>query len=329
VKSKSKKKKPKKANKDLRIFAGGSNPDLARKVAGHLGMGLGELAVRRFADGETFLRFDENVRGKDCFLIQPTCRPVNETLMELLIMADACFRASARRVTAVVPYYGYARQDRKHESRVPITARLVADLLEAARVSRVITMDLHAGQIQGFFKIPVDNLYASPIVIKEIRKLKLENYVIVAPDAGGAKMARAYARMLGVGLVIVDKRRPQPNVAEVMNVIGDVKGRNCVLVDDLVDTAGTLTEAAGALKDHGAKGIYAFCTHPVLSGNALERIESSPLKKVFVTDSIPVPTEKRIRKIKVVTTARLFAKAIDCIHNNDSVSSLFGGNLKL
>jgi len=315
-------------NAELKIFTGTSNPELAASICRSLRVRLGQADVGRFSDGEVKVRLLENVRGTDCFIVQSTCQPVNENLMELLIMVDAASRASADRITVVLPYYGYARQDRKHESRVPITAKLVADLITASRASRVLTLDLHAGQIQGFFNIPVDNLYAAPVVLKEVRRMRLEGFVLVAPDVGRAKMARAYARLLGADLAVVDKRRPKPNVSEVMNVIGSVEGRNAVIVDDMIDTGGTLCEGAAALRKRGARDVYAFCTHAVLSGNAQERLQASPLTEVIVTDSVPVPKKKGITKIRVISVAPLIAKAIRCIHNETSVSSLFpGGNL--
>lgn len=312
-------------NGELKVFTGTSNPELAKRICRSLRVKLGEADVGRFSDGEIRVRFVDNVRGTDCFIVQSTCAPVNENLMELLIMVDAASRASACRITVVLPYYGYARQDRKHESRVPITAKLVADLITASRASRVLTMDLHAGQIQGFFNIPVDNLYAAPIVLSEIRRMRLKGFVVVAPDVGRAKMARAYARLLGASLAVVDKRRPKANVAEVMHVIGSVEGRNAVIIDDMIDTGGTLCQAASALRQRGARKIFAFCTHPVLSGRALERIEESPLSEVIVTDTIPPSDQRKTGKVRVVSVAPLVAKAIRCIHNETSVSSLFPG----
>jgi ribose-phosphate pyrophosphokinase len=312
-------------NGELKIFTGGSNPALAKRVCRTLRVSLGQAEVGRFSDGETKVHLLENVRGTDCFIIQSTCQPVNDNLMELLVMVDAASRSSANRITVVLPYYGYARQDRKHESRVPITAKLVADLITASRASRVLTLDLHAGQIQGFFNIPVDNLYSAPVILSEIKKMRLKNFTIVAPDVGRAKMARAFARLLHADLAIVDKRRPKANVAQVMNVIGEVRDKNAVIVDDMIDTGGTLTEAAQALVDRGALKVYAFCTHAVLSGDARERIRRSPLEKVIVSDSIPVETGDKNGKIGVVSVAPLVAKAIRCIHNETSVSSLFPG----
>lgn len=310
------------------IFTGGSNPELARRICKALRVRLGDADVGRFSDGEIKVRLKDNVRGTDCFIIQSTCHPVNDNLMELLIMVDAASRASANRITVVLPYYGYARQDRKHESRVPITAKLVADLLTASRASRVLTLDLHAGQIQGFFNIPVDNLYAAPVVLAEIRRMRLKSFVIVAPDVGRAKMARAYARFLGADLAVVDKRRPKANVSEVMNVIGPVEGRNTVIIDDMIDTGGTLCQAAAAIRKRGGLSTYAFCTHAVLSGNAQERLENSSITEVIVTDSIPVMKKPGINKIRAISVAPLIARAIRCIHNETSVSSLFpGGDL--
>jgi len=312
-------------NGEIKVFSGSSNRALSERVCRFLRIGMGKAEVGRFSDGEVRVRLLENVRGTDCFIIQSTSSPVNDNLMELLIMVDAASRSSANRITVVLPYFGYARQDRKHESRVPITAKLVADLITASRASRVLTLDLHAGQIQGFFNIPVDNLYAAPVILSEIKKMRLKDFVMVAPDVGRAKLARAFGRFLGAGLAIVDKRRPQANVSEVMHVIGDVRDRNAIIVDDMIDTGGTLTKAAQALVDRGARDIYAFCTHAVLSGEARNRIQDSPITRVIVTDSVPVAETDENGKIRVVSVAPLIAKAIRCIHNETSVSSLFPG----
>jgi ribose-phosphate pyrophosphokinase len=286
---------------------------------------MGNARVGRFSDGETQVEIDDNVRGRDVFIIQSTCSPANDSLMELLIMVDACKRASAGRITAVVPYYGYARQDRKVAPRAPITAKLVADILTRAGVQRVLTMDLHAGQIQGFFDIPVDNLYAGPTLRAYIAAtLPTEDAVIVSPDAGGVERARAYAKPLGCGLAIIDKRRSGPNVAEALHVIGEVRDRDCIIIDDMIDTAGTLVKAAAALKENGARRIFAVATHPVLSGPAAERITNSMIEKVIVTDTIPLGDEAaRTGKIDVVSVAPIFAQAISSIHSHDSVSRLF------
>jgi ribose-phosphate pyrophosphokinase len=279
--------------------------------------------VTRFSDGEVFVQVNENVRGTDVFVVQPTCPPVNDTLMELLIMIDALKRASARRITAVLPYYGYARQDRKAQPRVPITAKLVADLLEAAGVDRVLALDLHAGQIQGFFNIPVDHLFASPVLIDDLSKKDLKDPVLVSPDAGGVERARAIAKRLKAGLAIIDKRREGPNQAAAMHLIGDVRGHDVVVIDDMIDTAGTLVQAVSALHREGAGRILACGVHAVLSGPAINRIKSSPLEEVIVTNSIPLPEEKRVARITVLSVAPLLGEAIRRIHDEESVSTLF------
>jgi ribose-phosphate pyrophosphokinase len=308
----------------LKIFSGNSNLSLAYAICRYLGMELGKAVVRTFSDGETLVEIGENVRGSDVFVIQPTCPPVNQNLMELLIMIDALRRASARRITAVIPYYGYGRQDRKVAPRTPITAKLVADLITTPGARRVLAMDLHAGQIQGFFNIPVDNLFAAPVLLEYIREHFLENLVMVSPDAGGVERTRAFAKRLEAQLAIIDKRRERPNESQVMNIIGNVKGKNVVILDDMVDTAGTLGQAAQALQEHGAKVIHACTTHPVLSGPAIERIEASPISKLIVTDTIPLgPEAQKCRKIEVLSVAELLGEAIQRIHNEDSVSSLF------
>jgi len=308
----------------MKIFSGSSNPELAKAICNYLNKPLGECVLKTFSDGEIQFQITENVRGEDVFIVQSTSYEVNFHLMELLVMVDAFKRASAERITAVIPYYGYARQDRKDKPRVPITARLVADLLETAGVNRVLTMDLHAHQIQGFFSIPVDNLFAAPVLCEYIQNLSLNDLVIVSPDAGGVERARMFAKRLNASLAIVDKRRPAPNVSELMNIIGDVEGKVTVVVDDIVDTAGTLTQTGEALKERGARRIFAACTHPVLSGKAVERIESSSYEEVIVTDTIHMPDEKRkCKKFTILTVANLFGEAIKRIHESSSVSSLF------
>jgi ribose-phosphate pyrophosphokinase len=310
-------------NNDLLIFSGNSNPELARKICRSLKAPLGDAEVDKFNDGEIRTRIKEDVRGRDVFIVQPTCYPVNENLMELLILIDAIRRSSARRITAVVPYYGYSRQDRKDRPRVPITAKLVANLITVAGANRVLTMDLHAGQIQGFFDIPLDNLFAVNVFMEYFEHKRLPNLVVVSPDVGGIKMARAYAKKFKADLAVVDKRRINDKEAEVMNIMGEVRGKNVCLIDDLVATAGTLVEAVAALKNAGAKKVFAAATHPVLSGPAIERIERSGLEELIVTDTIPIPKEKRTSRIKVISVAPLLAKAIDRIHKEESVSTLF------
>jgi ribose-phosphate pyrophosphokinase len=296
---------------------------LAENIAMSLGIPVGQVTIRRFMDGEIYVAYEENVRGTDCFIVQSTSEPVNARLMELLIMIDAARRASASRITAVLPYYGYGRQDRKHRPRVAITAKLVANLLATAGADRVLTIDLHAGQIQGFFDIPLDNLYASGVLVEAFSNLGVESLTVVSPDLGSVKRARAYARFLNAPLAIIDKRRPKENVAEVMNIIGEVKGRPVLLVDDMIDTAGTLCQAAYALRNAGAEEVYATTTHPVLSGEAIERLQEAPFNKVFVTDTIPLNPDRQIDKIEVVSVGQLLAEAIDRIHKESTVSSLF------
>lgn len=309
---------------EMKIFSGNSNPALAREICADLGISLSIAAVKTFSDGEIMVEIGENVRGRDVFVVQSTCAPANQNLMELLIMVDALKRASAARITAVIPYFGYARQDRKVAPRTPITSKLVADLITTAGVHRVLCVDLHAGQIQGFFNIPVDHLYAAPVVLDDIRSRFSGRLVVVSPDAGGTERARAFAKRLDAGLAIIDKRRSGPNVSEVMNIIGEVAGETCVIVDDMIDTAGTLCQAAAALKAHGAGDIHATATHAVLSGPALERINQSCLKEVLVTNTIPVEGKlgacPRLRQLSV---ANLLAQAIRRIHDEESVSSLF------
>jgi ribose-phosphate pyrophosphokinase len=309
---------------DIRLFSGSAHPALAEAIGRNLGLPPGNAELRRFSDGEIYFQILENVRGMDVFVVQPTSQPVNDNLIELLVMIDAFKRSSARRITAVMPYYGYARQDRKDKPRVPISAKLVADLLGASGASRVLTMDLHAGQIQGFFDIPVDHLFAAPVLVDYIIRKKLGKLTVVSPDAGGVERARAYAKRLGADLAIVDKRRVEANVAEVMNVIGDVDGRDVVVVDDMIDTAGTLVQTVKALRDNGARHIFAAASHAVLSGPAIERIMSTDeLSEVIVTDTIPLSREKQVSKIMVLSVASLLGQAIRSIHEETSVSSLF------
>ena len=308
------------------VFAGNANRALAQAIADHLNLKLGKAAVGRFSDGEIQVEIMENVRGQDVFIIQPTCRPTNDNLMELLVMVDAIRRSSAARITTVIPYFGYSRQDRRPRSaRVPITAKLVADMLAKAGADRVLTVDLHADQIAGFFDIPVDNVYASPILLGDVWKQKYPNMVVVSPDVGGVVRARALAKRLDdTDLAIIDKRRPKPNEAKVMNIIGEVEGRTCVIIDDMVDTAGTLCKAAGALKDHGALKVVAYITHPVLSGKAIENIRASRLDELVVTDTIPLAEEaKALGRIRQLSTANMLAESIDRVHQEQSVSSLF------
>ncbi len=311
-------------NRELRIFSGSAHPALAEAISRHLGMPIGRAYLARYSDGEIWYQIQDNVRGVDVFVVQPTAPPVNENLMELLIMLDAFKRSSASRITAVLPYYGYARQDRKDKPRVPISAKLVADLLSTAGCDRVLTMDLHAAQIQGFFDVPVDHLFAAPVIIDYVAKLQLADLTIVSPDAGGVERARAYAKRLDASLAIVDKRRETANVAEIHHVIGEVAGRTTLIVDDMVDTAGTLAKVADALRENGAKEVLASSSHAVLSGPALERIEASALSKLIVTDSIPLSEEKRrCAKIVQLSVAELLSKAIRNIHEEASVTSLF------
>jgi len=310
-------------NKRLRIFTGNANPALAKEIADHLGIGLGDAFVGRFNNGEIQVMIDESVRGKDIFIVQPTCQPVNDNIMELLIMADAMKRASARHITAVLPYYGYARQDRKTRGREPISAKLMADLMTIAGVTRMVTMDLHAGQIQGFFDIPVDHLPGVPILADYLVSKKIEDLVVVSPDLGGVTRTRQLADRLQAPIAIIEKRRPAPGVAEVMNLIGSVAGKTAVLVDDIVDTAGSLTEAARALEAAGAKEVYACCTHAVLSDPAVQRIEASNIRELIVTNTIPLAPEKRTPKITVLSVAPLLGEAIIRIFGELSVSKLF------
>ena len=312
-----------KNNKEILVFSGNANPELAKRICSYLKVPLGNAQVDRFNDGEIRIRIAEDVRGRDVFVVQPTCNPVNDNLMELLILTDAIRRSSARRITAVMPYYGYSRQDRKDRPRVPITAKLVANLITVAGANRVLTMDLHAGQIQGFFDIPLDNLFAVNTFMRYFEKMHLPNLVVVSPDVGGMKMARAYAKKFKAGLAVVDKRRINDKEAEVMNIMGEVRGKNVCLIDDLVATAGTLVEAVAALKNAGAKKIFAAATHAVLSGPAIERIENSALEELIVTDTIPIPKEKMIPRIKVLSVGPLLGQAIERIHYEKSISTLF------
>lgn len=313
------------ADKKFMIFTGTANPKLAVDVANHLEMSLGKMTVGRFSDGEVMVEILENVRGRDVFVLQPTCAPTNDNLMEIMVMVDALRRASAGTITAAIPYFGYARQDRRPRSaRVAITAKVVANMLQSIGVDRVLTMDLHADQIQGFFDIPVDNIYASPVLLADIKQRKFEDLVVVSPDIGGVVRARALAKQLETDLAIIDKRRPRANVSEVMNIIGDIKGRTCLIMDDMVDTAGTLTKAASALKERGAKAVYAYCTHPVLSGAAIERISESQIDELVVTDTIPLTDAAKLcGKIRQLSTAALLGESIFRISTAASVSSMF------
>jgi ribose-phosphate pyrophosphokinase len=315
---------------EVQIFAGNSNPGLAQAVCKYLGVRLGAADVRTFSDGEINVKIEDNVRGGDVFVIQSTCTPVNNHLMEMLLMLDAFRRASAKRVTAVMPYFGYARQDRKVDPRVPISAKLVADLITVAGASRLLTMDLHAGQIQGFFNIPVDNLFATRVLLRYVReRVPGDGVCVVSPDPGGVERARAFAKYINAGLAIIDKRRPRPNVVAEMRVVGEVEGQTTIIVDDIVDTAGTLAAAAEALTKAGAKEVFACCTHPVLSGPAIERVETSVLTELIVTDTIPLSDMgQRCSKIKVLSVAQLLGEAIRRIHDEESISSLFDSSDK-
>ncbi|MGD8389014.1 MAG: ribose-phosphate pyrophosphokinase [Desulfobacteraceae bacterium] len=308
----------------MKLFGGTSNPELTENVCRYLEIEPGKISAKKFSDGETQVEIHENIRGRDVFILQSTCTPVNDNLMELLIIIDALKRASAKRITAVIPYYGYGRQDRKVKPRVPISAKLVADLITMAGAQRVVSMDLHAGQIQGYFNIPVDNLFAAPILLKRIRGRFQPPLVMVSPDAGGVERARAFAKRLDCSLAIIDKRRDAPNVAEAMNIIGEVKEKTAIILDDMVDTAGTLTQAAGALKSHGAAEVHACCTHPVLSGPSVERIEESPIDSLVVTDTIPLNGKAAAcSKISVLSVAELLGEAVKRVDNSHSVSTLF------
>ncbi len=310
---------------DLMVFTGNANPDLAKKIVEHLGISLGDASVDQFSDGEIAVELNVNVRGRDVFVVQPTCAPTNDNLMELIVMVDALRRASAGRITAVVPYFGYARQDRRVRSaRVPITAKVVADMMVGVGVDRVLTVDLHAEQIQGFFDVPVDNVYGSPVLLEDIEQQKFENLIVVSPDIGGVVRARAVAKQLGIDLAIIDKRRPRANVAEVMHIIGEVEGRTCLLVDDMVDTAGTLCSAAKALKEHGAKRVVAYATHPVLSGKAVENLNNSVLDELVVADSIPLSDAiLNCNKVRQLTLSKMLAEAMRRLSNEESLSAMF------
>jgi len=310
-------------NKELKVFTGNANPQLAEEIAQNLGLELGEISVGRFSNGEIFVNITESVRGADIFVVQPTCAPVNDSLVEILIMIDAFRRASANRITAVIPFYGYARQDRKTRPREPISAKLVANLLTSAGADRILTMDLHAGQIQGFFDIPVDHLSGIPILADYFIKKELQDVVVVSPDLGGVTRARDFAERMQVPIAIVDKRRPEPNVAEVMNIIGKVREKNIIIIDDMIDTAGTLVTGAETLLERGAKKVFACCTHPVLSGKAIERIANSAITEVVVTNTIPVSESQKIEKITCLSVAPLIADTIRRVHEDLSVSILF------
>ena len=311
------------ASQTLKVFAGGSNRPLATKICHHLGMRLGDARVERFADGEVRIKIEEDVRGTDVFLVQPTCAPVDTRLMELLLMIDAFRRASAERITAVVPYFGSARQDRKDEGRVPISAKLVSNMITTAGAHRLLALDLHAHQLQGFFDIPVDHLYAAPVFMRHFKAQKIPDLIVVAPDVGSSKLARGYAKRLHAGLAIVDKRRTSDSETEVMSVIGEVDGHNVLLVDDMITTAGSITQAATKVKQMGARDIYIAATHAVLCGSAMSRLEEAPVKEIVLTDTIPLAEEKRRQNIKVLSVARLLGEAILRIHHSESVSSLF------
>jgi ribose-phosphate pyrophosphokinase len=311
-------------NKELKIFSGNANLALAQEICAYLGQNLGEATVSSFSDGEIRVKIEENVRGADVFVVQSCCHPVNDSLMELLIIIDALKRSSANRITAVIPYFGYARQDRKDQPRVPITAKLVADLITTAGADRVLTMDLHAGQIQGFFNVPVDHLYAMPVLLEYIQKRKVDDLVLVSPDAGGVERARAFAKRVQATLAIIDKRREGPNQAQVMNIIGDVKGKSVLLLDDMIDTAGTIVQGAQACADQGAREVWAACTHAVLSGPALERLQNSCVTQVVTTNTIPLRGKERVcPKLHQLSVAPLLGEAIRRIHEDESVSSLF------
>jgi ribose-phosphate pyrophosphokinase len=307
----------------MKIFSGSSNPGLAKEIADYLKIELAEVEIKKFKDNELSVKICENVRGVDVFIVQPTSNPANDHLMELLLMIDAALRASAKRITAVIPYFGYARQDRKVEPRVPISSKVVANLLQAVGVNRILTMELHSDQIQGFFDIPVDNLIAVPIVVKHLKSLSIDEPLVVSPDTGGVVRARFLGSKIDAGLAIIDKRRPKPNVSEVMNVVGDVKGRNCVIIDDMIDTAGSIGQAAKALKENGANDIYCAATHAVLSDKAPERLDNAGFREIMFTNTIRIPEEKKLPNMKILSVASLFGEAIRRIHEGESVSSLF------
>jgi len=311
------------ADHTLKIFTGTANEPLAKKIAKHLDMRLGEARVERFADGEVRVKIEEDVRGTDSFVIQSTCTPVNESVMELLLLIDALRRASAERITAIIPYYGYSRQDRKDEGRVPISAKLIANMITTAGADRALSIDLHAAQIQGFFDIPLDHIYAAPVMTRYFRRLNIPDLTVVAPDVGSSKLARGYSKRLGAGLAIVDKRRVTDSDTEVMSVIGDVKGRNILLLDDMISTAGSITQAATAVKNLGARSVYLAATHAILCGKALPRLDEAPVEQVVVTDTIPLTGDKERPYLKVLSVARLLGEAILRIHHSESVSRLF------
>jgi ribose-phosphate pyrophosphokinase len=313
----------KRVNRELKVFSGNSNTPLAQEICQHLGIPLGKINLTKFSDGELYCQILENVRGKDVFIVQPTCCPVNQNLMELLIMIDAFKRSSATRITTVIPYYGYGRQDRKDKPRVPISSKLVADLLTAAGTDRILSMDLHAGQIQGFFDIPVDHLYATPVLIEYLKGLNIPNLTLVSPDAGGVERARAFARRLDADLAIIDKRRTGPNEAEVLHIVGHVAGRNIIICDDMIDTAGTLVNAVLALKKKKAERIFACATHGVLSGPAIERLQSVPIEHIILTNTVPIEKSKFLPNMTVLSVACLLGTAIQSIHEETSVSNLF------
>jgi ribose-phosphate pyrophosphokinase len=310
-------------NRDYRIFSGNANPRLAQEICNYLDLPLGAINLTKFSDGELYCQILENVRGKDVFIIQPTCNPVNNNIMELLIMIDAFKRSSATRITSVIPYYGYARQDRKDKPRVPISSKLVADLLTAAGTDRILSMDLHAGQIQGFFDIPVDHLYASPVLIEYIKTLNIPNLTVVSPDAGGVERARAFAKRLDADLAIVDKRRTAPNEAEVLHIIGQVSGRNIIICDDMIDTAGTLVNTVLAIKKKKAERVFACATHGILSGPAIDRLRNAPIEKIIVTNTVPLDESKILPNMTILSVAGLLGTAIQSIHEETSVSNLF------
>ena len=313
----------KRVNRELKVFSGNSNPMLAEEICSHLQIPLGKINLTKFSDGELYCQILENVRGKDVFLIQPTCCPVNNNLMELLIMIDAFKRSSATRITSVIPYYGYGRQDRKDKPRVPISSKLVADLLTAAGTDRILSMDLHAGQIQGFFDIPVDHLYAAPVLIEYLKNLRVPSLTVVSPDAGGVERARAFAKRLDADLAVIDKRRTGPNEAEVLHIIGHVSGRNIVICDDMIDTAGTLVNTVHALKKKRAERVFACATHGILSGPAIERLRNAPIEEIILTNTVPLDASKILPNMKVLSVAALLGTAIQSIHEETSVSNLF------
>ncbi len=310
-------------NSDIKIFSGSSNPELAKAIVKYLGENLGEIELKRFSDGENSVKIKENVRGANVFIVQSTCQPVNDHIIELLLMIDAASRASAQSITAVIPYFGYARQDRKVEPRVPISAKVIANVIQKTGASRVLTMDLHADQIQGFFDIPVDNLFGSLNCVNYFKSMNIDNLVVVSPDAGGVDRARYYAKSVKAGLAIIDKRREVANVSEVMHVIGDVEGKNCILVDDMIDTGGSISGAAKALMENGALKVYCYAAHGVFSGKAYEKLSNAPFEEIIFTDSIPVNQSKKLPNMRILSVADLFGEAIQRIHKGESISSLF------